>query len=371
MPEPIDRSGLLSHTYIKLSDDSSPRNDTANVVEVADGRLMVAWHRYNAGPEGASDFGLATIAGAFSSDDGATWHDERLLVDVVKGDLNVQAPALALLPSGDLLLACNRAHSKSSTSMLLYRSSDGGMSFSYDRAIWEHSDGQMLQGGAASLLRLANGRLILPFHGGTGDQWGQHNRIWCYYSDDEGATWNIGPGAIDLPMRGAMEPSVAELPTGELIMSIRTQLGAVFISRSNDGGEHFSLACASNLKSPESCTCLRLIPGTNNLALFWNDSLYDPTHHHYGIRTPLSCAISNDGGTTFQKIGDVDGGDTMLTNLNCTFLASGTAIVTYLHVDDAEVIDGKYQSFKRSPWHSHHVGLKCAQIDREWFDLDE
>ncbi len=42
-------------------------------------------------------------------------------------------------------------------------------------------------------------------------------------------------------MRGAMEASVAELLDGELVLSLRTQLGAVFLSRSYDGGQHWSL----------------------------------------------------------------------------------------------------------------------------------
>ena len=42
-------------------------------------------------------------------------------------------------------------------------------------------------------------------------------------------------------MRGAMEASVAELLDGELVLSSRTQLGAVFLSRPYDGGQHWSL----------------------------------------------------------------------------------------------------------------------------------
>ncbi|MDG1897836.1 MAG: hypothetical protein P8J37_23295, partial [Fuerstiella sp.] len=32
---------------------------------------------------------------------------------------------------------------------------------------------QLLQGGTSSLLELKSGRLVLPFHGGTGNQWKQ------------------------------------------------------------------------------------------------------------------------------------------------------------------------------------------------------
>ena len=36
---------------------------------------------------------------------------------------------------------------------------------------------------------------------------------------------------------GAMEPSVAELPDGPLVVSLRTQLGGSYVSRATDAGE--------------------------------------------------------------------------------------------------------------------------------------
>jgi sialidase-1 len=357
----------IEFTYIRKSGPDSPRNDTASIAELNDGTLVAAWHRYKPGPEGPSDFGLAAIAAADSHDGGYTWVNERIIVDVAEGDLNVQAPALRLMPDGELLLICNRAHARDSTSMLLYTSKDNGKTFDVKNQIWEKSVGQRLQGGAASLLRLNSGRLLIPFHGGIGDQWSQHNAIGCYFSDHAGDSWELANGIVDLPMRGAMEASVAELESGELCMSIRTQLGSVFLSRSIDEGESWSLAQSTNLKAPESCTCLRRVPGTNRLTLFWNDSLYDPTHHHYGMRTPLSVAISDDKGTTFKKVADIDGGDAMLTNVNCTFTSGGNALVTYLHVEDCEVVNGVYKARETSGWGNGHIGLKCAIIQAGLF----
>ena len=106
-------------------------------------------------------------------------------------------------------------------------------------------------------------------------------------------------------MRGAMEASVAELPDGELAMSLRTQLGAVFLSRSTDGGEVWQYAPTTGRKAPESSTCLRTVPETEDLILLWNDSWYDPKHHHFGLRTPLSIAFSRDRGRSCQKLADL------------------------------------------------------------------
>ncbi|MCB0189204.1 MAG: exo-alpha-sialidase, partial [Caldilineaceae bacterium] len=286
---PYTRHPDLTYAVVQASGPDNPRNDTASVAKLANGDLMVVWHKYRTGAQGSSDFGVCDIATKRSSDQGRTWDRERILVKTAAGDNNVQAPALRKLRNGDLLLVSLQGHKGGeSSTMCLFRSTDDGETFLPEPPIWKRSPGQWLQGGAPSLLELQNRRLLLPFHGGVGHQGSQHNVVHCFYSDDGGQHWQRNVEALDLPMRGAMEASVAELPDGELIMSLRTQLGAVFLSRSLDGGESWALAQTSGVKAPESCTCLRAIPGTDHLILLWNDSLYDPTHHHYGIRSPLS-----------------------------------------------------------------------------------
>ncbi len=56
------------------------------------------------------------------------------------------------------------------------------------------------------------------------------------YSDDDGQTWHVCDEFIYLPMRGSMEPKIEELKDGRLLMVMRTQLGSVFQSFSEDGG---------------------------------------------------------------------------------------------------------------------------------------
>ena len=343
----------IQYVTIAEAGADNPRNDTASIVEFPDGRLMVVWHKYSASPEKGGDFGVARIYAKNSLDGGLTWQGERMLVDAAPGDVNVQAPALCLLPSGEILLICLRAHARDSTSMLLLRSRDDGRTFERGGSIWERSRGQWLQGGASSLLRLSDGRLLAPFHGGEGTQFGQHNVIRCFMSDDEGHSWRMSQGCVDLPMRGAMEASVAELADGCLMMSIRTQLGAVFASRSDDGGDTWELAQATGLKAPESCTCLRRVSGTNDLVLFWNDSDYDPTHHHYGERSPLSAALSHDAGESWKKLGDIETGHAEYTNLSCTFTSSGVAILTYMASEP--------------PFARERMDLRAALIPFGWF----
>ena len=107
------------------------------------------------------------------------------------------------------------------------------------------------------------------------DQGKEHCRASCFLSDDDGVTWIRAKNQIDLPMRGVMEGSVAEHPDCFQALSLRTQLRAVYLS--HDQGESWSPAQTTGLKASESCTCLRRIPGTRNLVLFWKDSIYLPS----------------------------------------------------------------------------------------------
>ncbi len=324
----------IRYSTIAKSGPTNPRNDTASVVELANGELLVLWHKYEASAEHGHDLARCRIHAKTSTDQGMTWGGERMIVDVAPGDRNVHSPAIARLPTGELLMVCLRAHSESSTTMCTYVSDDEGRRFTEIGTVWKRSPGQWLQGGAAGIVVLASGRLLLPCHGGTGGQFSQHNTAWCWLSDDNGRSWVRSRGTVDLPLRGAMEASLAELGTGRIFMSLRTQLGAVFLSCSEDDGNTWSLPQTTGLKAPESGTCLRLVPDSDTMVLIWNDSIYEPAHHHYGRRSPLSMAVSTDGCRSWKRIGDLAAGDYELTNIGCAFTSAGNAVVTYLQVED-------------------------------------
>ena len=358
LPARLARDPAIHHAVIEQAGPEMPRADTASVAELADGRLMVVYHKYEPGDHAGQDRGFCRIWSKDSADGGRTWRNPRMLVDVAPGDMNVQAPALLNLRSGELLMVCLRAHGSSSSTMCLFRSPDGGETFVEEPPIWTRSQGQWLQGGASSLVQLRAGRLLLPYHGGSGSQSRQKNTVWCYVSDDAGRSWRRPEGKVDLPKRGAMEASVAELSDGTLVMSLRTQLGGPYLSRSSDGGETWSAAEPCGLGSGESCTCLRRIPGTDDLLLLFNNSRYIPEgHHHYGERTPLSAAVSGDGGRSWRLVGNLaEGADHEYTNLDCTFTTAGTAVITFMHAAPA--------------WNRERISLRAAVVERAWLYAD-
>jgi sialidase-1 len=345
----------IRFAVIEKATPDMPRADTASVCEISPGKLMVVYHKYQPSKLAGNDFGVCNIWSKTSQDGGLTWGDGRMIVDNAPGDVNVQAPALLKLSTGDVLLICHRNHSRSSGTMCLFRSRDGGRTFAEEPPIWKQSKGQWLQGGASSLLELKSGRVLLPLHGGTGDQGKQKNDIWCFMSDDHGKSWHPSRGRIALLKRGAMEASVAQLEDGSLAMSIRTQLGGPYFSRSTDDGETWEEARPTGLESGESCTCLRRIPGTNKLVLFWNNSKFIPKgHHHFGERTPLTAAVSADAGKTWRVVGNIVADPKNgYTNLGCMFTGRQKAIVTYM---------------SNTAWDHGNAGLEAAIIDQSWFE---
>ena len=348
------KNPLIRHVVIEPATAETPRSDTASVAELSDGRLMVVYHKYQRGKHSGRDHGVCTIWSKVSSDGGVSWREPRMLVDVTEGDMNVQAPALLRLKSGKLMLMCLRAHkSGGSSTMCVFSSKDDGKTFSALEPVWKQSKGQLLQGGASSLVELKSGRLVLPFHGGSGNQWRQKNSAWCFLSDDRGKTWRRST-AVDLPKRGAMEASVVQLADDTLLMSLRTQLGGPYLARSTDGGKTWSKAVFSGLEGGESCTCLRRIPGTKDIVLFWNNSKFNRKHHHFGRRSPLTAAISSDNGKSWRTIGNIaDDPKAEYTNLDCFFTSKGDAVLTYMYAKPA--------------WNRKQIHLKTALIKRKWF----
>ncbi|MDA9857569.1 glycoside hydrolase [Rubripirellula sp.] len=350
-----DNESKIQHVVIEEATKETPRSDTASIAQLGNGRLMVVYHKYEGGVRGGHDHGTCRIWSKVSDDDGKTWGQTRMLVDVANGDMNVQAPALLQTKSGHLLLITLRAHADgNSSTMCLFSSEDNGNTFVPLEPLWRRSKGQLLQGGTSSLLQLKSGRLLLPFHGGKGDQWRQKNSVWCMYSDNRGRSWERSP-AIDLPKRGAMEASVAQFDDGNLLMSLRTQLGGPFLSRSNDEGMTWSEPVFSGLEGGESGTCLRRLPDSEDVVLFFNNSKYEPEHHHFGERTPLTCARSADQGKTWTIIGNIAADPTAeYTNLDCFFRPNGDAILTYMYAKPA--------------WNRDKIQLNAARIPLDWFD---
>jgi len=326
--------------------EEHPRHGGADMIELKDGSIFMVKMEIRksdleqpAGDDAPSD--LVTL---LSRDGGRTWGEQRTFIQPAPGETAAYCPGLLRLRNGEILFRYEMYHhfvkdEPMSISAYACKSRDECRTFSEPVTIWSRSEHHA--GSMNDLRQLSTGRIVVPvcYMEGTALQDDgkegtlaptNTSRAGCFYSDDEGQTWKECDDYVYLPMRGAMEPKVEELKDGRLMMVMRTQLGSVFKSYSEDGGQTWSNAQTTGLRSPESCPLLRRIPQTGDLMLIWNDSPYDPTFDHYGLRSPLSVTLSGDEGLTWRKSKAVETDpEWEFTNPAAIVTSRGTVLVAY------------------------------------------
>lgn len=187
------------------------------------------------------------------------------------------------------------------------RSTDGGKTWS-DRQ-------QLLPGYNADfmgLIQLDSGRLVA-----TVEHLDPKLCRWVvlsFVSDDEGKTWQHG-NIIDLGGRGhhdgAVEPCVAPLGDGRLLMFIRTGLGQFWYAYSEDGGRYWRTIRPSGIDASSAPGWVERL-ASGRLVFVWNRSKPEgaekPTSFWHGQahevpapghREELSIAFSDDDGQSW------------------------------------------------------------------------
>lgn len=278
-----------------------PRYSEGSIVALRDGSLLYATTEFVGG---GADHATATIVCRTSQDGGRTWGEQRTLQENI-GKQNVMSVTLRRLPPGGdaakLGMFFLIKHSQTDLDLVLRISEDDGKTFGEPILITPQEGYHVMNNDRVCIL--SSGRIVCPV-ATTPDvfkKWGGHFVCVCHLSDDGGRTWRQSSGQVDQPKRGAMEPEVVELSDGKLLMIVRTQLGHIATSVSEDGGDHWSEPGKLAVEAPESPATIRTVPATGDLLLIWNKT-YQAGSGHGGKRTPLTAAISNDKGQTWQNI---------------------------------------------------------------------
>jgi len=321
---------------VSKADKDFPRHSEASIIELNDSTLLMAWQRFEGSKHGSEDTAPGKIALMNSSGGGRTWNNFRIVAERQdENSVNVYSPNFLRLKNGEILLLYmeyNQLEAGKPQLATAYtmRSRDEGKTFSPPVPIWER---QRFTFSNACMMRLSSGRAILPIQYAAGEVWSPSEKchVRVFYSDDDCATMVFSEKNISLPMRGAMEPFVAELKDGRLIMVMRNQLGSVFKSYSTDRGENWSPPQTTGLSAPESCPYVTSVPGSDKIMVIWNNSEY--TMHwrsHYGKRSPLTAAISADGGVTFTDFWNIETDPKVaFSNPGITWTKDGVCLLTY------------------------------------------
>jgi hypothetical protein len=97
---------------------------------------------------------------------------------------------------------------------------------------------------------------------------------------------------------GAWEGDLTERADGSVLLVLRTAMGTLFRAESHDGGETWLRLRSLEVISPVAPGIVRRVPGTDRLMLVWNWH-YDVNEPMAGVRRPLACAVSTDGGDSW------------------------------------------------------------------------
>ena len=265
-----------------------------------------------------------------------------------------------------------------------------------------------------ALIRTSGGRLLQPVYFAIGqDRWHQPGAPFaggwvdgeftttdahyydphfgaCYviYSDDEGRTWqpNRDGELLIIPEHGGyhvgcFEPSVVEIEPNRLLMFLRSKLGRVFQSWSDNDGETWSRPQPTHLAASNSPNIVKKLPATGHLLAVWNQHSEREVRQGY-IRTRLSAAVSRNGGGIWEFFQNVESiheqrhvepGPIRITRPEAAY-----AVHAGLpgHVNDTEYVAELHPGYDR--WTNHSVcalddrvliiyGGRCKVLPTRWF----
>jgi hypothetical protein len=281
----------------------NPRNSEGDFIQLRDGRWLFVYTHFTGGAE---DHSTAYLASRESSDGGRSWSDKDKVVVANEGNFNVMSVSLVRLNSGQIALFYLRKNSLQDCRPMLRLSDDEAETWSDPVECIKDEVGYYVLNNSR-VTQLTGGRLVMPTALHVVDRGSlQPGRIVVYLSDDAGRSWRRSRTILDQDARGArinlMEPAVVEVSESRMLMVIRTELGRLYFSESNDQGETWKTPYASELLSPEAPATIQRIPSTGDLLVVWNDHEGRPEAYRRRqppIRTPLAAAISHDGGKTW------------------------------------------------------------------------
>ncbi|QDU00111.1 sialidase family protein [Gimesia aquarii] len=290
---------------------NNPRNSEGDFITIKDGRLLFVYTHFTGG---AADHSSAYLAGRYSMDGGKTWSQKDQTIIENDGNQNIMSVSLLRLQSGEIALFYTRKNSLQDLLPVMRISKDEGISWSEPVEIIppKHIGYYVLNNDR--VIQMNNGRLVIPLalhrNQPGSDRFNFNGRFLCYYSDDNGKTWQRGEEVVVQKQAGKkqpymQEPGVVELKDGRLMGFCRTNGGSQYVAYSNNGGKSFSELKPSNMIAPVSPASIERIPATGDLLLVWNN--------HEGIspqlrgkRTPLTIAVSKDEGKTWQHTQNVE-----------------------------------------------------------------
>lgn len=288
--------------------EGNPRNGEGAFIRLKNGDIMFGYTEF-IGNDWEDD-AHAQMAALFSSDEGETWKNKRILFTKPETAKNIMCLSFLKMKNGDIGAFYIVKNADGTDKVVFTRSADEGETWSEPVSCMDCLDIQdYFVINNDRVIRLKNGRIILPLARHT--VLTEHKKFMpgeiCFIiSDDDGESWYKTETELKCPFAGNPdgyeEPGLYELSDGRLWCYIRTSLGFQFEAFSNDGGISWNEP-SPNLFFSSPCSPM-LIKDVGKYTV----SVFNPVPEHllrpecepWG-RTPYVVAVSTDKGTTFEK----------------------------------------------------------------------
>ncbi len=283
----------------------------STVLKIDDGQLLIAW--FGGHVEGSSDVAIWI---AKKTQDG--FQDPQMIAQSNEAHWN---PVLFRFNDSRIVLFYKVGNAIPTWRTMCRISDDNGESFGEEQELIPGDEGG--RGPVKNKpIRLKNGRILAPASTEQG--------IWKAFadiSDDEGKTWRKSnevfidnfcfhdgeraaeKGAGDMPVseqsfyrRGVIQPTLWEgKEKGQVHMLLRSTEGRIYRSDSADYGETWTTAYPTEL--PNNNSGIDLVQSSEGILYL----IYNPVETNWGPRTPISLAVSEDDGKTWNKVQDLSG----------------------------------------------------------------
>ena len=253
----------------------------STIVEAADGDFLAAW--FGGSSEGAKD-----VAIWMARLSGGKWSEPQ----VVAREAGVPAwnPVLFRGRDDRIWLFYKFGPSPETWTGAYKTSSDGG------RTWWEATalPAGLLGPVKNKPIRLADSAIVA----GTSVESYRSWTAWIERSNDDGATWTRhGPIVIPGEPYGLIQPTLIEIAPDHVRAFMRSRQGFIYVADSSDGGRTWSPARPTSLPNPNA--------GIDAVRLA-DDRILMVYNHSNRERTPLSVALSSDGGETWRPFAPLE-----------------------------------------------------------------
>ncbi|MBO5926933.1 MAG: exo-alpha-sialidase [Clostridia bacterium] len=272
------------------------RKGEGDFIRLKDGRIMYAFTEM-LGENSFDDFDFSQISAIYSSDEGETWGDKKVLFETDKDCLNSISVSLIRFDNENIgLFYCMPYKDEQGdikSKILCYRSSDEGKTWGkrliISNKFYEYPANQRV-------IKLKNGRIILPVNRHKNLPNGQisfDSESRFYFSDDDGYTFYDSGNSYtcSYARSGLQETGVIEMENGKLFAFSRTSCGSQFESFSEDNGDSWTEPRPSSIFfSPGAPMTVTHLKGNKTIAV-WNPIPNYPgrkdSEHEWSRRTPM------------------------------------------------------------------------------------